>query len=705
MLKQARVLIVSCLVSAFPAALALGAFQLPLLELPSQPNWSPRTGASANEVEGTLETSTRATTLSKTSVDSLEGPSQQAASDSVQRLSNLLARTAGRKKARIMLGCHILRRSCMSLCFLLLVSAGFFIATLLKPVAPKAALPAPEEGEGPPSGLPEDKGPLEEEAQPAERLEVLIDPRLEATRKRLVKVKALLPTAARLADAVASPEAQELFKTVQSTVSEGLQAAQPGNDTTELEPSLTTALTALRRLHEAAREKAGRLLLGDRFLHALPELEILESDVAMAASELEGDMVRQTVEPFLRTIRSLQQSAQTLHKRVGNVGAWLHAEREFEDERDEEALRTAAVNLEYLYSTSEARRHSFQVADQVHQCSINAAKALLMAERDDLLWQVNERLKLLLMQTSLEMGNVTRDNASAQQESHDVRAKQIRLEALQKRMDLVILLASQLRAEGRALRSASTLQAAVIHNSRAKKIEERAVCLLEECAAKAEEVCEPAGDLRSSGKGVLAEAGRWLEAVVDAGNKAYSMSLKEAEAQAELLVDKHEAGTGGLKGALILKQKQCVGAIAKNAAKNMKAAASSLASLGRPGKFEEGIKQFKEAARCLRAQILDTMSLRLVNQNCRLMQIMQRDLDYAESEIKRATHRSKHLEGQEKSDYTLLHQRLSEAKRGLKEAVDLGDAAQAAAQVRSRLIALQNFLFASEGLPPIRSLD
>lgn len=192
---------------------------------------------------------------------------------------------------------------------------------------------------------------------------------------------------------------------------------------------------------------------------------------------------------------------------------------------------------------------------------------------------------------------------------------------------------------------------------------------------------------------------------MEEGNRDYLTSLRKEEVQAKLLRDVLEAGTSDWKDALISMQRQCVEAIAENAASNMKVAADSLALLGRLERFEENIKQSKRAVTCLRAQTLDTMCLRLVNQNCLLIHIIQSGLDYAELEIRRATRRSKHLEGQEKLNYALLHQHLTEAKEALKEAVTLGDAAEAAAQVRSRLVALQGFLFALKGLAPIRSVD
>lgn len=396
----------------------------------------------------------------------------------------------------------------MSLCFFLLLSAGFFTATVFKLLAPEKALFAPEGGEGFLNGFLKERVWLEDEAQLAERLKVPLDSRLAATRDRLMRVKGLLPTAAKLANAADSAEAQKLFEMVQGTVSRGLLAAQLGRDTTRLEPCLTTALMALQRLHAVAREKAAKLLIGDRFLQALPELGLWESDVVMAASDLQGDVVRQTVEPFLKTIRSLQQNSETLYKRVGTVGTWLRTRREFEDEGDEETLLTAAVNLEYLYNTSEARRHLFKIAEQVHKSTVDAAKALMMAERDDVVWQINEQLNVLRMQTVMEMNKTKRDDALVQDGSYNVRAKQTRLEALQHQMDLVLLLSAQLRAEGRALQASSTLQAVVIHNANAKKVEERAVPLLKDCVTEAEALCKPAHELQSSAKHLLPEAGQ-----------------------------------------------------------------------------------------------------------------------------------------------------------------------------------------------------
>lgn len=138
---------------------------------------------------------------------------------------------------------------------------------------------------------------LEDDAQPTGRLKVSINPRLAATPQWLVKIKELLPTAVRLANEMDPAEAHKFLKTVHGTVSKGLQAAQLRNDSTKFKPALTTALTAVQRLHEVASEKAARFLLGDKILHAFLELELWESDVMVAASELQGDMMQQTEEP------------------------------------------------------------------------------------------------------------------------------------------------------------------------------------------------------------------------------------------------------------------------------------------------------------------------------------------------------------------------------------------------------------------------
>ena len=123
---------------------------------------------------------------------------------------------------------------------------------------------------------------------------------------------------------------------------------------------LEDASGALRRLHQAALEKAEALAQDAAFLAAIPKLGAGGQEAAESVSGLEPDVEAETSEPFA-----------DVHNR-------LSAERPLVDERDRGLLLATANKLESLIAAYGARKHALKIAAKLTGETLDAAETLLM---------------------------------------------------------------------------------------------------------------------------------------------------------------------------------------------------------------------------------------------------------------------------------------------------------------------------------------
>lgn len=318
-------------------------------------------------------------------------------------------------------------------------------------------------------------------AEPLEGPQVATEDRTAEICARLEKVRGLLPVAKKLASLVAWTESKQLLSRVQESV--GALEAQPAEtqDSKNLEEALENGLDALRKLHEAAIERADAIMQTEisRSASGLMGLDVEEAPEAI--SEIDEEIEAETVRPFMTFLHSLHERDDGLCCLLGNVRVRLSKGGRFADEQDERLLQAAAEGLEFLYAASESRTQVIRTSEILHKSVFGGLRDLFCMERHEVFMQLYEALALLHLFADLERAGERATRDAAETASPPDAEEQTPLNTLERGLREVAELLPQLSAEAEVMGTATTPVAVFAANARAERLEKQARSLLEMC--------------------------------------------------------------------------------------------------------------------------------------------------------------------------------------------------------------------------------
>lgn len=503
--------------------------------------------------------------------------------------------------------------------------------------------------------------------------------RIEKAIARLENVKGLLPTASRLALAVGSAESKRLLADVEQIVG---NAPHMTMDSKGIEDSVASALGALCRLQQAAIEGAAAIMQADSSLPGFPSLGFRKQSIPEITLDLEKHTDQKTVKAFLQTFRSFYESDGCLLEGSHQAAKRVSAQKLFEDEMHGERLLRTALAMETLKDISACRRRLAAMGADLGRGVLQAAKGLLLAERENSMADIKAFKDFVEVRVALERST---ENAALRRTSieHDSA-----LAALESNVTRIGSLLAELHWNTAKTRESPTLLGAIAEGGEVGRLDGEARELMMQCASVANSLPAIPGHLNS----------RTSQLVTDAIEKARSRALS---ASANLLLVVREARrTLGQRNADAAQQLSC--ALKKRffeEATELEAreksrrhdSSSSLGVVQWTGTVEVAIEELKKANDELVRQTIDKGAAEMLSCGSRLAVFLENDLNAIVNEVNRVAARGSTLSGFAKRKYQEVQRQFDAALETVKDASTLAEAAEAAAELRMRAVTIQRF--------------
>ncbi|KAL8435169.1 hypothetical protein ACSSS7_002648 [Eimeria intestinalis] len=260
----------------------------------------------------------------------------------------------------------------------LLASLAVFLSVSLVAVRGKGGAPPPEAPTA-----------LTPQLTTGEKLEdAKLEPK-EELRAQLNAVRDFLPAAEKLAKAVGTPQAHPLLDLAYAAVPAGEEEAGK-KDIKELKGCLIGALTALRRLYQAACTAAEAADTYD-----YEDGKGLISSLSVCEDESLSEAQRERLVPFKISVHFSYLHYMRLSKEVQAMREKIEDERPYKIEGVKRAFLSAAADLKHLQEAKEGRKRAFKKAVQRRQGLQGTVRLLLTKQAFNALQQLQEEFGLV----------------------------------------------------------------------------------------------------------------------------------------------------------------------------------------------------------------------------------------------------------------------------------------------------------------------
>lgn len=341
---------------------------------------------------------------------------------------------------------------------------------------------------------------------------LLVDDELKE-RRRLERVRGLLPSASRLAAAVGTNEAQKQLINLQKALSAASLAAKSPLNDNRVEESLTCAMDALRSLHRTAVQQATVLAQDGA---EVPVLSLLDSGELedSVKNELQHVIDDESVAPFTVYMRSLQDSVIDMSRRFERSRERLLAATEFTDEKDENMLVSAAVELEWMRTLRERKRQVVSRATTMKKCAVCGIRVSLKFEVEERIRIMQGSVELLGARLSL-ISNAIEDSFETSSAPKRAVEDTGKLHTVRKKLADVKELLNEVKKEKEAVHVSSSVGSAAAAFRKAEQIMGEAQAMLDDCWDATNDLPPPNQELSTGDIAILARSAAKAQAIAD----------------------------------------------------------------------------------------------------------------------------------------------------------------------------------------------
>ncbi|CDJ33100.1 uncharacterized protein EMH_0014730 [Eimeria mitis] len=230
-------------------------------------------------------------------------------------------------------------------------------------------------------------------------------------KRRLQKVRELLPSAERLSKLLSRPQADSLLQRFQEALVQKRPAQGQPESADEIELHVEKALEALRTLHLYGVERVRAIMKEDEALGSFPDMGDLETTLKEELFD-EGERVTEdTVLRMVDTLMSIQQTAEDAHTQLVLVCQFL-ATHAFRTEEDGDLLTGAAPDIEYLLHNVHFRSYLYSSAGTLREHILEGIRAKVLREIEEVLLPLEGKVKLLRI--SVDSARVSKNRGAGE---------------------------------------------------------------------------------------------------------------------------------------------------------------------------------------------------------------------------------------------------------------------------------------------------
>lgn len=520
------------------------------------------------------------------------------------------------------------------------------------------------------------------------------DDRLKELKARLGRVKALLPAAETLALAVDSEEAQNLLKTLRNSIGEKDTETQEAEEVERLETSVAKALRTLRSLYHAALKEADAIMQVDRLAPGLPTLGFTPEAIEHALVDIEALSEQQVTRPLIRTYRSLLRNGAVLTNRIQKFVEKLNLQRPFQSEVDEEVLFSTACALEALRATSASRKRLTHVGQELAKVVIEGVKLGYVQYHERALLDIEGELQLIHLRFLLRKKAADASKGSAVASPLRANEKEGSLDDIKNAIKSLGTLMTELRSYVKELRASTWLPHVAAMSNKLHNGRQEASALLVKCSQIEDSLYELPTVLDKKSHLLAVQIGTSNAQSVQKEKGRLTQSLQKLR---EMMTDDDSKKVSARKlevlSELMFTSLIKTGEdIAFEADKRTSRILRGVENLKKVKDVWAAVDELSETRRECLSQRLDKGKLDTLELGAQLVMFLESDVSHSITQVDKLSPRACRLSGDVTHKYKKLRGQFIAAKGGVKNAWTLLEAANAAADVRSHLSAMEELL-------------
>lgn len=511
------------------------------------------------------------------------------------------------------------------------------------------------------------------------------DARMAEALKKFEKIREMVPTAERLAAAVGTKDAEKFLATLQSIMSTISTPTLKSQDTKRLEDACTDALVNIRRLHQSALNFVKSIVEADKPLAEFPPLVLwgTKPPYTMSAAE---EKIRTL---FVGTHQSLGECAEKLRLGFDEGVRRVFAAKHFEDERDGSVLLDAARAVEDLVATSATRNRLDVVASKARQDAVRSLKLMFMRKHDAVIKRIKWHANLLQVYARLSGSGLNAKDAAKTEDSH--------FEAIKEGVGKATGLLEELQSCVRKVQKSAPSEVSDALIADAARIGEEAQDVLKDCLALARASTVFPESVNSSDRDLLKKAAQKEMETLEAQSEVLYQALKDVHKSTlstKEIVYKDAALP--INTAIFLEKIQAAKGLRLKEQKRADDALSVAKTLSKVSTVEDGVKALLKLDELARSQEEDIAAAQEMKIRSRFSAFLVDDMHHTRYEVDRASARAPELSGAEKRRHAQLLEQFNAARKAAQKAMNLLEAATAAADMRAYCAELQNSLLGFE---------
>ncbi|CDJ54007.1 hypothetical protein, conserved [Eimeria brunetti] len=510
--------------------------------------------------------------------------------------------------------------------------------------------------------------------------------------KKLQKVRALLPSASRLAAAIGTTDAQKFLGTVQKASSEAEFAAEYALSSKSLGASFNGAMDALRSLHRLALQQATALAQDGAEVPVFSLVEPGEGE-SWVEDELGHILEGDTVLPFTLYLRSLQQSVIDISRRFEDARERLLAKAEFSDEGDEQMLVSATSELEWLLALSEKKRQVVQKATTVKGCAICGVRIHLKCHLEEWIRSIRGSAELLHAYVGLVSNSLEASFQDPSSTAHTVEDSS-NAYTLSKKLADVKKLVGEMRKLKQAVHERTSVASAAADFKKAEQLMGEAQTLLDDCWETTKSLPSPNDVLGTADSALLERTAAKAQVFADEQNAAIGASLSIVYRRCSDAIQERDKVTGNTKHiSPSVAERLRAGAMAteKKVAVHYQEMQKIATQLQGTHDLKDAISLLENLEEHLPALVECNKRALLLVLESYLQTLLEEDIQASLKAATRAFSSKLILSGPNKVLFEKVRGRFNRAKTAASEATNLTEAAQAAAKIRMHAEALSEF--------------
>lgn len=508
-------------------------------------------------------------------------------------------------------------------------------------------------------------------------------------------VKALLPAAKSLALVVNSEKSHNLLNTLETIVGQNnIVATQEARKHQARETFFPDALRILRSLHDAALVEADAIVQADKRIPELSTLGVPPRPGEDALLAIEEKSERVATRPLIRTYRSLVKDTAALQEHIQVVAEQLSSQQfllENEENGGELLLSTAAA-FQTLRSTSAYRKRLIEVGEELGKNVIEGVKLKFAGYYEQAVVNIEGHLQAMLLRLFIRRNAVEANerSGSGALQLLGTYEEKVSLDALENGIRDVEAVVTQLHAHANELQTSNSLSVAAERGGKLIDGERNALALLTRCSQIEKSLPELPSNFDNETRLMALQMANDNVDLVFEESQRLKQSLQRLE---ELLNDDLEEGLPWKPDALnevlitnVIKEAKAISSEAEKRIRSTKLKVKNLAEIKDAG---AAVGELTATSIDGLFQVLDRGILNLLELGAHLIVLLEEDVSISSTQVHNIASQISRLPDHKVREYENLRRQFDAAKGNIKNAQTLLEAANAAADMRAHLFAMQ----------------